>query len=269
MSGNDRLKFDITVLTTVHNGMPFIAEAIESVRAQRYSQFRHCVIDDGSTDNTADFLDRESDRGISVIHVERIGRGRALNLGLEHCSTDFLAILDADDVASPAWLSEMVAIMKSNRDIDVLSCSGMLDRSEIEVKVNEKISAYKLTPATLLYRNPVHHSGTLIRAQSLREVGGYDESRDCLFDYELWVRFMKGGKEVWRVDNGFIFKRIHPRQHFERKKRLHFLLEGYRIRKRVSQDLLGGRGSLIPAILFMYGLLPRIFRHWIYKRGIG
>lgn len=255
----------ITVLTTVRNGMPFIKEAIASVRAQKYQTFRHCVVDDGSSDGTSNFLSLEENCDLVIMHSGPIGRGSALNLGVASCQADLLAILDADDVASPCWLAAMVEIMESNPDIAVLSCSGMLNKNEMDVRISKGIRAYKLSPEMFLYRNPVHHSGTLIRMQALREVGGYDESRDCLFDYELWVRLLKQGKQIWRIDNGFIFKRIHPGQHFERRNRMHYLLASYRIRRSVSDGLLGGHKAVIPALLFLYGLLPRKFRHWIYS----
>jgi glycosyltransferase involved in cell wall biosynthesis len=256
----------ITVLTTVRNGMPFIREAIESVRAQKYEFVRHCVVDDGSSDGTSDFLGLEENRDLIVVHGEPMGRGRALNFGGKYCQTDFLAILDADDVASPCWLAAMVEIMEMNRDIAVLSCDGVLEKKKMAVRMDELLQPRQLSPETFLYRNPVHHSGALIRMADLREVGGYNEARDCLFDYELWVRLLKRGKQIWCIDNGFIFKRIHAGQHFERKRRTHYLLAGYRLRRSVSNDLLGGRGAMIPALLFLYGLLPQGLRHWVYSR---
>lgn len=256
----------ITVLTTVRDGMPFLAEAIASVRAQEYRNFRHCVANDGSLDGTSDFLELGENSDLVVVHAGSIGRGRALNLGGACGQADLLAILDADDVASPCWLAAMVRIMEGHSDMAVLSCGGTLEEDGMDVRMGDGIRAYQLSPEMFLYRNPVHHSGTLIRMQSLREVGGYDESRDCLFDYELWVRFLKQGKQIWRVNNEFIFKRIHPGQHFERRNRLNYLLASYRIRRSVSRDLLGGHHAMIPAVLFLYGLLPRRFRHWIYSR---
>lgn len=259
----------IAVLTTVRNGMPFIKEAVASVRAQQYREFRHCVVDDGSSDGTLNFLKLDENADLIVVSSEPIGRGRALNLGEASYQAELLAILDADDVASPSWLATMVEIMESNHDIAVLSCSGMLDRNELDARIDHDVRAYRLTPEMFLYRNPVHHSGTLIRVRVLREVGGYDESRDCLFDYELWVRLQKQGKQIWRIDNGLIFKRIHPGQYFERRHRMHYLHATYRIRQSVSRGLLGGHHAVIPVLLFIYGLLPRYFRHWIYSRNMG
>jgi glycosyltransferase involved in cell wall biosynthesis len=254
----------ITVLTTVHwNALYRQAIARFALRNIKISAL-HC--DDGSTDGTADFLLQKENQDILAVTSLPIGRGRALNLGASRCQTELLAILDADDVASSRWLAAMAGIMESNPDIAVLSCCGVLSKEEMDVEMNRDIRAYQLSPEMFLYRNPVHHSGTLIRMQVLREIGGYDESRQSLFDYELWVRLLMQGKQIWRVDNGFIFKRIHAGQHFERKKRLHYLLGTYKIRRSVSKNLLHGRAAMIPALLFLYGLLPRTLRHWVYSR---
>ncbi|BCO29309.1 hypothetical protein MIZ03_4224 [Rhodoferax lithotrophicus] len=246
--------------------MPFLAEAIDSIRAQEYKNFRHCIVDDGSSDGTADFLSQAANVDLTVIYTQPIGRGRALNLGVARSQSEFIAILDADDTAAPGWLAAMVGIMQSQPEVAVLSCSGMLSKEAMDSDKACKANAYQLSASMFLYRNPVHHSGTLIRKQALLEVGGYDETRDCLFDYELWVRLMKQGKQIWRVDNGYIFKRIHAGQHFERSNRLHYLLSSYRIRRNVCADLLGGKKAMIPALLFLYGLLPRWIRHWVYSR---
>lgn len=256
----------ITVLTTVRDGMPFIAEAIASIRAQEYKHLRHCIVDDGSSDGTADYLSQAANADLAVISTKPLGRGRALNLGVANSESEFIAILDADDVAAPGWLAAMASIMESHSEVAVLSCSGMLQKKAMDSGKEERREAYPLSASMFLYRNPVHHSGTLIRRQALLEVGGYDEARDCLFDYELWVRLLKHGKQIWRVDNGYIFKRIHAGQHFERRNRLQYLMGSYRIRRSVCADLLGGKKTMIPALLFLYGLMPRWFRHWAYTR---
>jgi len=256
----------ITVLTTVRNGMPFIVEAVESARGQTRKDIEHCVVNDGSTDRTLEFLKQRENRELEVIDTDPVGRGRALNMGVRHSQAEWLAILDADDVAAPCWLASMVKTMESHPEIAVLSCSGMLSKEEMDVGNNEEIRPYRLTHSAFLYRNPVHHSGTIIRKQSLLEVGGYDETRDCLFDYDLWIRLLKNGKQIWRVDNGYIFKRIHAGQHFERNNRLHYLLEAYKIRRVVCVALLGKKFSPIPVALFLYGLLPRWLRMGMYRR---
>lgn len=256
----------ITVLTTVRNGMPFVTEALASVREQTLRDFNHCVVDDGSTDGTAEYLKTGDQGNLNLILCPALGRGRTLNAGVASSDAEFIAILDADDMASPVWLAEMLAIMQQNPNIAVLSCHAAFSRRDVAVTGDGQRQIKQILPEVFLYRNPVTHSGSLIRRKVLLEAGGYDESRKSLFDYELWVRLLIRGNQIWGVDKSYVFKRIHPGQHFESRKRLSYLLGCYRIRRQVSRELLQGKGALIPILGFIYGLLPQAFRHWRYNR---
>lgn len=252
----------MTVLTTVRNGMPYLAETVASVRGQTLPDVEHCVVDDGSTDGTTDFLKRPENAGLRVLANPPVGRGRALNLGWRSCTTDLVAILDADDTASPRWLAEMMAIMASHPQIAVLSCRGVLAQEDMDDAPARPELLARLTPQQFLARNPVHHSGTLIRRTALEAVGGYAEVRPSLFDYDLWVRLLAQGAEIWCLDQGYVYKRIHAGQHFEARRRLQYLVGCFEIRRRVSTGLLGGCGAWLPYATFVYGLLPQGFRHW-------
>lgn len=257
----------IDVVTTVRNGMPFLSEAIDSVRGQLRDGHHHSIVDDGSTDGTAAFLEHQENADMDVITTPPVGRGRALNLGWRSGAADLVAILDADDVASPCWLAEMGAVMAAHPEIAVLSCRGVLNRDELETSPCMGAPLYRLAPDAFLDRNPVHHSGALIRRSALIAAGGYDESRRSLFDYALWVHMLQLGQEIWLLDRGYVFKRIHARQHFEAQHRLEYMRGCLELRRQVSRDLLGGRRSLIPYLSYVYGLLPQGLRHWLrYRR---
>lgn len=260
----------IAVLTTVRNGMPFLQENIAAIRGQRLRDFVHVVVDDGSTDGTAEFLARKENRDLHVIASPPVGRGRALNIGWRAVAADVVAILDADDAASPVWLDEMGRVMADHPHIAVLTCRGMLAADHVEATPADPDALRRLAPDRFLKMNPVHHSGTLIRRSALELVGGYDETRKSLFDYALWVSLLEQGQEVWQLDRGYIFRRIHARQHFETRNRFNYLAGCFELRRRVSCGLLAGRGALIPYLAFVYGLLPQRVRHWFrYWRHRG
>jgi len=88
---------EVTVLMTVFNGMPYLAEAVNSILRQTLSDFEFVIVDDGSTDGTADFLKSLEDPRISIIHQENRGTAAAANHGLENINTRFVARMDADD----------------------------------------------------------------------------------------------------------------------------------------------------------------------------
>lgn len=257
----------IDVLTTVRNGMPFLEESVVCVKDQQSPHFRHIVVDDGSNDGSVPFLRKPENAHVELILSPPIGRGRALNLAWQRGTGGLVAILDADDVASPCWLSEMAEMMMANPNIAVLSCRGVLDFNDLEVHPGSRDSLQRLEPASFLDRNPVHHSGTLIRRSALVAAEGYDESRQSLFDYALWIRLLQLGLQIWHVDRGYIFKRIHDRQHFEARRRIQYLCGCFHLRREVSGGLLKGKGALVPYLTFVYGLLPQELRHWLrYRR---
>ena len=91
----------VTVLMTVYNGMPLLEEAVESVLGQTLTDWTLLIVNDGSTDATPQYLNGLNDNRIRVVHQANEGLAGALNTGLELCESEFLARLDADDVALP------------------------------------------------------------------------------------------------------------------------------------------------------------------------
>lgn len=253
----------IAVVTTVRNGLPFLEENLVSVAAQGETERIHVVVDDGSTDGTAVWLSANWQTRIELFLSAPVGRGRALNIGLRAVEAEFVAILDADDAASPVWLQEMLKVMRAHPQIDVLGCRGVMAKEHVENTSSDEVVPEILLADRFLMMNPVHHSGVLIRRYALAKVNGYDESRKSLFDYALWVDLMESGACIANLDRAYIFRRIHDRQHFESRKRIAYLKGCFGLRRRVSASLLGGRGRLVPYLMFVYGLLPQYLRHWV------
>ena len=256
----------IAVITTVKNGMPFLEENLVSVKAQRSIKPIHVVIDDGSTDKTAQWLLTNWKAEVKLICSTPVGRGKALNIGWQAVEAEFIAILDADDVASPVWLREMVKVMRLNPQIDVLGCRGMMTKAHVENTTSDQTAPEILSAERFLIMNPIHHSGVLIRRSALAKVNGYDENRKSLFDYALWMDLLESGACIGNLDRGYVFRRIHNRQHFENRKRLAYLIGCFALRQRLSRNLLGNRGRFLPYLSFLYGLLPQKIRHWFRCR---
>jgi glycosyltransferase involved in cell wall biosynthesis len=94
--------FRITAAIPVYNGEAFLADAIESVLAQTFRPSEVLVIDDGSTDGSADVARRYPE--VRYVHQENRGDAGARNAAIEHAQGDHIAFLDADDVWKPRKL---------------------------------------------------------------------------------------------------------------------------------------------------------------------
>src|ERR1700683_3631926 len=91
----------LTITLPVYNGMPFVKDAVESVLRQTYTDFRFLIIDDGSSDDSAEYLKSLKDPRLRVIVRENRGLGATLNQLFSESETEYVARMDSDDVCDP------------------------------------------------------------------------------------------------------------------------------------------------------------------------
>lgn len=256
----------VSVLTTVYNGERYLPEAVESVRRQTFTDFEHVVVDDGSTDGTAAYLQSLTDSPVRVLRRPRMGRGAALNAGLSACRADLVAILDADDVAFPARLEVQHGLMADHPEIAVLGGVCSIRTANPPPHEEQEPNVTVVRPRDLIKRTPLAHSAAMFRRSCVEAVGGYDTSRDCLFDYDLWIRLVEGGFALARTDVPIVYKRIHRGQLFERPRRLRYLATTFTERRRAVR-MFGERwvDPVYPFVGFAFGLIPVRIRMSLFR----
>src|SRR6202035_90457 len=110
----------ITVLMPCYNAADYIADAIRSVLTQTFRDFELLIINDGSTDNTVDLIKSFTDERITLIEQVKQGIAAALNNGLKHARTSFIARFDADDICFAERLEKQYNFMLSNPEVIVI-----------------------------------------------------------------------------------------------------------------------------------------------------
>ena len=111
----------VSIVLPTFNRAAFLPHAVASIRSQTLQDWHLIVVDDGSTDNTADVLRRlAADLGTRVTIVRQDNRGAyaARNTGLDHVDSRFVALFDSDDVWLPEYLATCVAALEANADVD-------------------------------------------------------------------------------------------------------------------------------------------------------
>jgi len=188
-------KPQITVLTIVYNGELHIQEAIDSIRKQTYTDFEYIVVDNNSTDDTPEILEyyAKRDKRIRVITETKQGILFARNAGLQQAKGDWVAVLDADDVALPDRLERQFDFVKQNPSV-VLVGSGCFMINEAGRLMKE----YRYPPdyKSLVDRLEQHqaffpHSSAFYNRQIVAEIGGYRFPH--AEDYDLWFRLSEYG----------------------------------------------------------------------------
>ena len=165
----------LTVVMSTHNAMPYLPAAIRSICAQTFRDFTFLIIDDGSTDGTNDLLAQLSDPRIRVIRTPHRGVGVALNQGLALCETEFLACMDADDLALPERFERQLSFLRQNPEVGMVGCQF----SYFSAPGTRVFSPFLpcdhdgIMRETLGRRLAIAHATLMFRTLVLRAVGGY------------------------------------------------------------------------------------------------
>ena len=133
-----------------------VREAVESILHQTYGDFEFIIIDDGSTNNSVDYLNSLKDKRIRLIrNPENVGITKSLNIGLRAAQGRYIARMDGDDVALPNRFQKQVAFMDRHPDVIVCgsACKNIgADSRLIRVnKTNIDMETYRISA---LFRNP-------------------------------------------------------------------------------------------------------------------
>ncbi|MDP8212625.1 MAG: glycosyltransferase [Candidatus Zapsychrus exili] len=188
----------ITVLMTVYNGGEYLRSAIKSVINQTYRDFEFLVINDCSTDDSLEVIKSFDDNRVVIYNNEiNIGQTKSLNIGFNKASGDYIARIDADDIAFPNWIDSQVAYLKKNSDCVILS-SGLVT---IDVKNNIKkihMSLEKREDVLLraIINSPINHGSSLMKKEVVLSAGGYKEQYKIAADYGLWVELIRKGCNI-------------------------------------------------------------------------
>jgi glycosyltransferase involved in cell wall biosynthesis len=114
----------VSIMMPAYNAERYIAEAIESVCTQTYSNWELLVVNDGSEDDTAQIVAQFTDPRIKLIHKENGGESSARNMALEHMGGELVAFLDADDLYLPHHLEVSTNYLHSHPDRDGVYTDG-------------------------------------------------------------------------------------------------------------------------------------------------
>lgn len=206
------MKIAITVVVGVYNTSEFIAETIKSVLQQTYTDFELLLIDDGSTDDTADIVRNfcEQDSRVKLISQENQGVSVARNTGINMAQGEFIAILDADDLWLPNKLAMHIQHFSTNPNLGL--SFGRIEFMTFDGKPTGKYSNPRfknITPKNLYEENPTSTpSNAVIRKVALQQVGGFDKDlRNGLEDIELFLRLCCHGWQVEGIEEVLVLYR--------------------------------------------------------------
>lgn len=183
----------LSVVMPVRNAARFLHLAMDSILAQSYDSFEFIVIDDSSSDATAEILKAYRDPRVTLLKNERHrGLVDSLNAGIARARGEYVARMDGDDISHPERLAAELRVLESEANLALVgSYANVIDENGCPVTTFRPPTDSHEIYRILLNRNVFIHSSVMFRKRAVLEVGGYQMLRadsGAAQDYHLWLR---------------------------------------------------------------------------------
>lgn len=260
------MKPKISVLIATYNRPGLISRAIESVLAQKFTDWEIVIVDDGSSDDTESICLnwQKKDSRIRYFKINHCGRiAKVSNFGLSKIGGEYVAILDDDDYwIEPEKLKKQINFLDKNREYVGCGSGFLVEKEGLEkIKVLKPENNEQIKKVALL-ANTMANSTAVFRYDIAQKSGFYDESLPQFADWDFWLKIGLVGKlynfqeyfvvyKMWREGSSF----MHQRQN---------AASALKIVKRYKNNYNGFlKAFLIALFYYFYTFFPQSFRDYL------
>ena len=200
------MKPKVSVLMPVFNAQDTLVECLDSILQQSLQAFEIIAVDDFSSDTSVKVLQSYDDTRIRIIPGRRKGIVAALNTGLSHCRSDYVARMDADDVMYVERLQKQYDVLSG--DAGITLCATRAKKFPEEIIQAGYIEYMRWQNACLSMQDiqnqiyiesPFAHPSVMFRKGRILAAGAYKEGA-FPEDYELWLRLLHSGHQMMKLD---------------------------------------------------------------------
>jgi len=188
----------VSVLMTIYNPGRFLKPAVDSLLGQTFSDFELIALENGSNDGAKDTMRdyAASDARIRLIDLpDNIGRTPALNRAFVEARGEYVAVLDADDLAMPERLARQVEYLERNPTVVLLgSHVRYIDEQNNVIGSYEPPTRRQELRDQFTVLNPVQHSSAMFRRKEAADIGGYPPEYAFAQDFALWLSLAEHGE---------------------------------------------------------------------------
>ena len=186
----------ISVLMGIYNCASTLIEALDSLYAQTYQDFKIILCDDGSHDNTYEIAKKYAEKHDNIVLISN-GENKGLNYTLNHCleyaDTEYCARMDGDDISLPTRFEKEIEFLDTHLEYAIVSCPMI----HFDEKGDFRYGQEKGEPSINSYviNTPFCHAPCMVRTEVYKKVGGYTVSPRLLRveDYHLWAKMFAAG----------------------------------------------------------------------------
>lgn len=193
----------VSIISGIYNCASTLVEAIDSLYAQTFQDFKIVLCDDGSSDNTyqvAKDYAEVHDNIILIKNEKNMGLNYTLNHCLEHADTEYVARMDGDDISMPTRFEKEVKFLDEHPEYAIVSTPMIYFDEQGEFGRGK--GGFEPRKEAFIYGTPFCHAPCMVRREAYTEVGGYSVDPKLLRheDYNLWMKMFEKGYRGFMLD---------------------------------------------------------------------
>lgn len=260
----------ISVIMGIYNCAPTLKEALDSLLAQTYKDFKVIMCNDGSKDNTIEiaqnYVDNYPDKFLLIHNQKNMGLNYTLNHCLEYADTEYVARMDGDDISLPERFEKEINFLDEHPEYAIVSTPMIYFDDDGDFRTGK--GGYEPSHTKCAKSTPFCHAPCMVRTKAYNAVNGYtvDPKLLRMEDFHLWIKMFQKGFRGYVLSDALYKMRddrnAYRRRDFKTRVRL-MRLQAYAV-KSLSLSRWNYIYCLRPIIV---GLLPRRVYDYLHKRN--
>lgn len=195
----------VSIVIPCYNQGNFIAETINSVLAQTYDHLEIIIVNDGSTDNSDEIIQKIIKENPQIIDLktENGGVSKARNIGIDTATGEYILPLDADDLINPKYIELAITEFINNPELIIVTAKGKFFGKEEGDWNLEDFSMKKMLHGNVIF------CPSFFKKTDWKKIGGFDETMTHLEDWDFFIRLSATNpNQVKRIDYQALLYRI-------------------------------------------------------------
>jgi glycosyltransferase involved in cell wall biosynthesis len=204
----------VSICMPCYNAGKYVAEALDSVLAQTYPNIEILVVNDGSTDSSAEVLEKYRGKGVKVIEQENKGQCAAANRAFADAKGDYIKFFDADDILSPGFIEAQMRRLDGRTDVVASARWGRFYNDDLQTfRLNPEAVWRDMDPVDWLAESWINARAMMqcalwmLPRQLLEKTGLWDERLSLINDFEFFARVLCSASVVLFCEDATLYYR--------------------------------------------------------------